>query len=69
MKETDTPKQREKLRQEELKSNRMNGVNDGLNRAESGSLVDLAGSIGWRGTGLIILGAVIVFVVVTLLFK
>mgnify|MGYP005753018189 CR=1 FL=1 len=52
----ETPLQkRERLRQEELKRNPAGSMNDAFNRASSGSLVDLVNSLGWKGTGMIIL--------------
>ena len=52
----ETPEQkRERLRQEELKRNPRGNLNDAFNRASSASLVDLVNSLGWKGTGMIIL--------------
>lgn len=45
---------RERVRQEELKKNPTGNMNDSFNRASSGGLVDLVGSLGWKGTGLLI---------------
>ena len=56
----ETPeKKRERLRQEELKRNPTVSMNDALNRANSGGLADLIGSLGWKGTGLLILVLII----------
>jgi hypothetical protein len=56
----ETPEQkRERLRQEELKRNPTGSMNDAFNRANSGSLADLVGSLGWKGTGLLILVLII----------
>ena len=42
---------RERMRQSELKSNPTGSLHDGLNRAETGSPVDIAGGMNWKGTG------------------
>ena len=66
----ETPEQkRERLRQEELKRNPTGNMNDAFNRANSGSLVDLVGSLGWKGTGILILVIIIGFIVASLFFK
>lgn len=46
---------RERLRQEELKNNPAGNLNDAFNRLNSGSLVDLTGSLGWKGLAILIL--------------
>lgn len=62
----ETPeRRRERLRQEELRRNPSGGVNDAFNRASSGGLADLVGSLGWKGTGLLILLVVIILVVLS----
>ncbi|TDL76160.1 DUF6366 family protein [Peribacillus frigoritolerans] len=54
--EKQTPEiRREKLRQEELKRNSSGYVKDAFNRDETGNLTDLVGSLGWKGTGILIL--------------
>lgn len=66
----ETPeKTRERLRQQELKSNPMGNMNDAFNRGNSGSLVDLVGSIGWKVTGILILVLIIGFIIASLYFK
>jgi Family of unknown function (DUF6366) len=66
----ETPEQkRERLRQEELKRNPTGNMNDAFNRANSGSLVDLVGSLGWKDTGILILVIIIGFIVASLFFK
>ncbi|WP_096200039.1 DUF6366 family protein [Bacillus sp. FJAT-45350] len=66
----ETPEQkRERLRQEELKRNPTGNMNDAYNRANSGNLADLVGSLGWKGTGILILVIIIGFVIVYLFFK
>jgi hypothetical protein len=39
---------KESLRQQELKNNPTGNMNDAFNRANSGGLVDLIGSLGWK---------------------
>lgn len=52
----ETPEQlRERLRQKELRRNPGGAFGDGVNRAGHGSLADLVGSLGWKGTGIIVL--------------
>ena len=46
---------RERLRQEELKGNPTGNLNDSSHRAHNGSLVDLVGSMGWKGTGVLLI--------------
>lgn len=68
--EQETPeRQRERLRQEELKNNPTGNLNDSLTRAETGSLVDLVGGLGWKGTAILILVIVIGFIVASIWFK
>ncbi|AVK85319.1 hypothetical protein C3943_18195 [Lysinibacillus sp. B2A1] len=46
----ETPQEkRERLRQNELKNNPLGTLNEGLNRAENGNLVDVSGGMGWKG--------------------
>lgn len=66
----ETPeRKRERLRQEELKRNPTGSLNDASNRANSGGLADLVGSLGWKGTGILILVIIIGFIFVSLFFK
>ncbi|WP_394140022.1 DUF6366 family protein [Cytobacillus oceanisediminis] len=66
----ETPeRRRERLRQEELKRNPAGNMNDAFNKANSGSLVDLVGSLGWKGTGILILVIIIGFIVASFFFK
>ncbi|WLD94555.1 DUF6366 family protein [Alkalihalobacillus sp. AL-G] len=58
-------RKRERLRDEELKRNPTGNMNDSINRGSSGSLVDLVGSLGWKGTGILILGLIIAFIAVS----
>lgn len=46
---------RERVRQEELKKRPAANLKDASDRANSGSLTDLTGSLGWKGLGLLIL--------------
>ena len=49
----ETPEQkRERLRLQELKGNPPENMNDAFNRANSGGLANLVGSLGWKGTGI-----------------
>ncbi|WP_431028772.1 DUF6366 family protein [Lysinibacillus sp. LZ02] len=55
MNEKETPNERrERLRQSELEKNPTGSLNDGLNRASNGSLPDVTGGMGWKGTGILI---------------
>ncbi|MDR9854973.1 DUF6366 family protein [Paenibacillus sp. VCA1] len=65
----ETPEEkRERLRQEELKSNPFGAFGDGVNRAQHGNLADLVGGLGWKGTVVIILVLVIGYIIYKLLF-
>lgn len=65
----ETPeRKRERLRQAELKRNPSGNMNDALNRGGAGNLSDLAGSLGWKGIGIIILVIVIVFLLTSIFF-
>lgn len=51
--------QRERIRQQEWKNNNPTGnLNDSINRASYGSLVELVGGLGWKGSGILILAIV-----------
>lgn len=66
----ETPKRkRERLRQEELKRNLTGTLNDAFNRAQSGGLVDLVGSLGWKGTGILILVLIVGVIIVSIFLK
>jgi len=66
----ETPeRKRERLRQEELKRNPTGSLNDAFNRANSGSLVDLVGSLGWKGTGILMLVLIIGGIIASIFFK
>ena len=65
----ETPEQkRERLRQEEMKRNPTGNLNDAFNRANSGGLMDLIGSLGWKGTGILILVIIIGFIIASFFF-
>ncbi|AST91190.1 MULTISPECIES: DUF6366 family protein [Sutcliffiella] len=59
---------RERVRQEELKKNPTGNMNDSFNKASGGGLVDLVGSLGWKGTGLLIV-IIIIGVIIAQFFK
>lgn len=48
-------KDRESIRQKELKKSPTAAIKDSIDRGISGSLVDLVGSLGWKGTGILII--------------
>ncbi|MBS4214594.1 DUF6366 family protein [Neobacillus rhizophilus] len=65
----ETPEQkREILRQQELKGNPTGNLNDAFNRANNGSLVDLVGSLGWKGTGILILVIILGIIIYSVFF-
>ncbi len=69
-KDKETPaRKRERLRQEELKRNPTGNMNDAFNRTETGNLADLVSSLGWKGTGILILVIIIGFVVASIFLK
>ncbi|MHA7965082.1 DUF6366 family protein [Paenibacillus sp. CAU 1782] len=53
---------RERMRQQELRNNPMGAFGDGVNRASHGSLTDLVGGLGWKGTGILVLLLVLGFI-------
>jgi hypothetical protein len=66
----ETPeRKRERLRQQELKGNPTGNLNDAFNRANTGSLVDLVGSLGWKGTGILILVLIIGVIIASIFLK
>lgn len=59
----ETPERtRERLRQEELKNNPFGHMN--MDRAQHGSLVDLVGSLGWKGTLVLIIVIIVGLMIV-----
>ncbi|QHS23172.1 hypothetical protein GWK91_09525 [Virgibacillus sp. MSP4-1] len=66
----ETPEhRRERLRQEEGRGNPAGNMNDAANRASNGSLVDLVGSLGWKGTGILILFMVLGVIIYAIFFR
>ncbi|HGH7179754.1 hypothetical protein DXB51_10725 [Bacillus cereus] len=59
---------RERIRQSELNNNPTGSLHDGLNRAESGSPVDMTGGMNWRSTGVIILVLILGYIIYTYFF-
>ncbi|KRE10951.1 phage capsid protein [Bacillus sp. Root239] len=62
-------RRRERLKQEEIKRNPAGNVNDAFNRNEAGNLSGLAGSLGWKGLGILITAMIIGFIVASLFLK
>ena len=70
MSDKETPeRKRERLRQQELKNNPTGNLNDSFNRANNGSLVDLVGSLGWKGTGILILVIILGLLIYSAFFR
>ena len=69
MKKESPEEKRERIRQSELKNNPTGSLKDGLNRAESGSPVDMTGGMSWKGTALVILVLVLGYIVYTYFFS
>jgi hypothetical protein len=66
----ETPeRRRERLKHEEVKRNPTGNMNDAFNRNEAGNLSGLAGSLGWKGLGILITVLIIGFIVVSLFLK
>lgn len=64
-----TPEERrERLRQEELKRTPTGNLNDSFNKADTGGFVDLVGSLGWKGTGVLLLVLIVGYVLYKLIF-
>ncbi|WP_217588713.1 DUF6366 family protein [Lentibacillus saliphilus] len=59
---------RERMSQEERKRNSGGHLNDSINRANSGNLVDLVGALGWKGTGILILVLILAFIIYAVFF-
>ncbi|RDW17233.1 DUF6366 family protein [Oceanobacillus chungangensis] len=60
---------RERLRQQEWKNNPTGNLNDSLNRGANGSLADLVGGLGWKGTGILILVIIFGFLIYAIFFR
>ncbi|MEC1716509.1 DUF6366 family protein [Schinkia azotoformans] len=70
MSKKETPEQqRERLKQQEIRNNPTGNLNDSLNRANNGNLVDLVGSFGLKGTGILILVIVLGFIIYSVFFR
>ncbi|EMI9088443.1 hypothetical protein COD05_09905 [Bacillus cereus] len=69
MKKESPEEKRERIRQSELKNNPTGSLKDGLNRAETGRPVDMAGGMNWRGTALVILVLVLGYIIYTYFFS
>ncbi|MCM3021282.1 DUF6366 family protein [Priestia megaterium] len=66
----ETPeRKRERLKQEEIKRNPAGNVNDGFNRSEAGNLSGLAGSLSWKGLGVLIAVIIIGFIAASIFLK
>ncbi|NYF25414.1 hypothetical protein HDC33_002239 [Sporosarcina sp. JAI121] len=59
---------RERVRQEELKGNPTGALKEGLDRAENGNLVDLAGGMGWKDMVILIIVLIVGYVLYKLFF-
>ncbi|PFF12059.1 hypothetical protein CN324_30340 [Bacillus anthracis] len=69
MKKESPEEKRERIRQSELKNNPTGFLQDGLNRAETGSPVDMTGGMNWKGTALVILLLVLAYIIYTYFFS
>ncbi|MRG85922.1 DUF6366 family protein [Salinibacillus xinjiangensis] len=70
MSDKETPEQRrERLRQEEIKNNIGGNLNDSINKSNNGNLVDLVGSLGWKGTGILIIVIILGYIIYSLFFS
>lgn len=68
-KQTQLPEEkRERIRQEELNSNPLGALRDGLHRGEVGNLSDLTGGFGWKGTAVLIVIFIVGYIGYKLLF-
>lgn len=64
-----TPEERrERLKQEELKRIPPGNLNDSFNKADAGSFVDLVGSLGWKGTGILLVVLIVGYILYRLIF-
>ena len=65
----ESSERRERLRQEEQKRNPAGSLRDGLDRGMGlGNLSDVAGDMGWKGTGLFILVLFLGYIIYQLFF-
>ncbi|AEN90467.1 MULTISPECIES: DUF6366 family protein [Priestia] len=66
----ETPeRRRERLKQEAINRNPAGNMNDAFNRNEAGNLSGLAGSLGWKGLGVLIAVMIIGFILTSLFLK
>lgn len=66
----ETPEQkRERLRLEGLKRYPTGSMNDAFNRVNSAGLVDLAGSLGWKGMGILTLVIILGVIIYSVFFR
>lgn len=67
----ETPEdQRERMRQQEWKDKTPTGnLNDSFHRGSHGNLIDLVGSLGWKGTGMLILVLLLGYIIYALFFR
>ncbi len=61
-------RRRKRLKQEELNKNSAGNINDAFNKNEAGNLPGLAGSLGWKGLGVLIAVIIIGFIIPSLFF-
>ncbi|MFP7733430.1 DUF6366 family protein [Priestia aryabhattai] len=61
-------RRRKRLKQEELNKNPAGNINDAFNKNEAGNLPGLAGSLGWKGLGVLIAVIIIGFIIPSLFF-
>ncbi|WP_408009984.1 DUF6366 family protein [Pseudalkalibacillus sp. A8] len=57
---------RERLWHKELKNNPVGNMRDASNRANGSNLADLVGNLGLKGTGLLIIILILIFLTVSL---
>ena len=69
MKKESPEEKRERIRQSELKNNPTGSLQDGPNRAETGSPVDMTGGMNWKGTALVSLLLVLAYIIYTYFFS
>ncbi|WP_047982016.1 DUF6366 family protein [Ornithinibacillus contaminans] len=60
---------RERLRQKELKNHPTSNLADSINRTQNGSLIDLVGGLGWKGTGIILAILIVGFIIYKVFFN
>lgn len=56
------------MRQEELKGNPLGNMRDASNRGEHGFLIDLVNSLGWKGTGIVILVIIVGYIIISFFY-